>query len=106
MAAIDFVLALIGEDRLAAIVFAARLEELAMHVDHAPRARAFMQVVDVLRAEEEAVAVFDGILQCGQRQVRRIRLRLARIAAALRVEAPDKARVGLQPSGVATSSMR
>ena len=42
--------------RLAALALAARFVQFPVHVDQPHGARAFMQVVHVLRAEKEAVA--------------------------------------------------
>ena len=54
--------------------FTAHFQQFTVHMQHALTACAFMQIVDVLRQQQEVVA--QHLLQLGQRFVRGIRLNL------------------------------
>ncbi len=56
-------------------VGAARLQQLAVHMQHATVARALVQVVDILRHQQKVIA--QHLLQLGQRLVRGVGLDLA-----------------------------
>ena len=73
------------------------MKQLAVHVMKTMRAGTLVQVVDVLRAEIEAIAhlLFDG----GQCAVRCVGLRSHRIATAHGVEAPHQLGVRLPGLG-------
>lgn len=79
----------IGEWRSPAGVTAA-LEKLAVHVKNAARSGLFVQVVHVLRAEEQAVREF--ALQIGEREMRGIRLGGGNTPAH-GIEIPDQPRI-------------
>ena len=72
----------------AAVEFAVSLVEFAVHVEEADGAGAFVKVVDVLGAEEEAVA--EAGFELGKSDVRGIRLRGLGRGAARGVELPDE----------------
>lgn len=82
-----------------AAMAAARLAELAMHVHEAPRACARMQVVDVLRDEQEPAR--PRALEARQREMRRVgRDRgVAQLRAARVVEFVDACRVAREGAG-------
>ena len=82
-----FVAGVIGERRPPASV-AAALEKLAVHVKNVARSRLFVEVVDVLGAEEQAVR--QPLLQIGEREMRGIGLGGGRDAPAHGVEVPDQ----------------
>ena len=93
-----------GGERLApgrhvAALRAARLHELAMHVHQPPRARAGMQVVDVLRHQQEVAR--PEPLEARERQVRRVRRDrgIEELLAAGVVEAVDAGRVAREGRG-------
>jgi hypothetical protein len=85
--------------RAAAVEFAVSLVEFAMHVEEADGAGAFVEVVDVLRAEEEAVA--DTIFKRGKCEVGWIRLGCGSSGAAGGVELPDEGWIALPGFGSA-----
>jgi hypothetical protein len=70
---------------------APRLEQLAMHVRQSPRTGFLVKVVDVLRAEEEAVTQL--ALEFSESHVRRVWLAGQRAGAAHGIELPDQLRV-------------
>src|SRR5690606_12080318 len=76
---------------------AARPEELAVHVQHALAAGALVQVVDVLRHEQQVVAQLR--LQACERQVRVVGLHAAHLAAPGVVEALHEQGVALERLG-------
>lgn len=78
---------------------AARLAELAMHVHEAPRSRPRMQVVDVLRDQEEAAR--PRALEARQREMRRVGhdRRVAQLRAPRVVELVDAPRVAREGAG-------
>jgi len=89
----------VGDGRAAALRFAAGLCEFAMHVDEARRAGALVEVVDVLRAEEEAVAEVGFELSEGV--MRGIRHGGLSRGASGGVELPDKRGIAVKRFGSA-----
>ena len=87
---------LVLEGRAVARLAAGRAQ-LAVHVQHAARARLLVQRVDVLRAEEEPV--YQLLAETGQREVRGVGLDVGNPPAALGVETPDQQRVALEAFG-------
>ena len=74
---------------------AARLQQFAMHVNHALRAGALMQIVDVLRHQRQLAAMFrQRPLERRQREMRAVRLRAEEIA-------PPRVVEGLNGGGIA-----
>ncbi len=67
---------------------AARLQQLAMHVNNAFMPGPFMQVVDILRHQRHRLAI--ALRQTSQRFMRRIRLRALQISASLIVKSVDQ----------------
>ena len=84
-----FVEGLVGEGLIAA--YAAGLEEGSVHVMDAARAGAFVEVVDVLRAEVEVFRICFGeaLFDFGEGDVGCVGLGGEGVAAAHGVEAPD-----------------
>lgn len=68
-------------------MIAARLEQFAVHVDDAAHAAALVQVVDVLRAQEQvAAALGEPRLEPAERAMRFVRLRGFQVTPAQVVE--------------------
>ena len=78
-------------ERRAGACVAAGFEELAVHVQDTRRAGLFVEIVDVLRAKEQAVGEF--LLQCGHGVVGGVRSGVGGSAAAHGVKIPDRVRV-------------
>jgi hypothetical protein len=66
---------------------ATALEELSVHVNEARRTRLLVQIVDILRAEKEAIA--HDSLDCRQSVVSKIGFACPGLRAPLRIETPD-----------------
>jgi len=77
--------------------FAARFEKFAVHMDRTGRAGQFMEIVDVLRAEEEPVR--ESVLEGGDGLMGGIGPGVDRFAAAHGVEIPDKVRIAAPCGG-------
>ena len=75
------------DGRAAAVALAVGHVEFAVHVEEADGAGALVQVVHILRAEEEAVA--DLFLEVGEGEVGGIGLGFGSVGAAFGVELPD-----------------
>jgi hypothetical protein len=74
--------------RRAAVALAVCLVKFAMHVEKAVGAGALVEVVDVLCAEEEAVA--DSLLEFGEGVVGGVGLGFGSVGAAFGIELPDE----------------
>ncbi|MGC2506889.1 MAG: hypothetical protein WA369_09535 [Candidatus Acidiferrales bacterium] len=84
------------EGRLFAGV-AAAFEKFAVHVDDADRASLFVEIVDILRAEVQAVA--EAFFERGESEMSGIRFRGCGDAAAHGIKFPDELRIALPCGG-------
>jgi hypothetical protein len=91
----------IWNGRLAAVALAMGLVELAMHVEEVDGAGALVEVVHILRAEEEAVT--DAALQVGEGVVGGVGLGFGTGGAACGVELPDE--FGIASPGVGSANV-
>jgi hypothetical protein len=105
-----FAAAYFGEARVEGVVFDRRpaavsvtvgLVQFAVHVEKAVGAGALVEVVDVLRAEEEAVA--DALLKLGEGVVGGVGLGFGSVGAALGIELPDE--FGIASPGVGSADI-
>ena len=76
---------------------AAALEELAVHVDDADRAGLFVEIIDILGAEVEAVA--EAAFERSESEVAGIRFCGSGHAAAHGIKFPDELRIALPCGG-------
>jgi hypothetical protein len=76
---------------------AATFEKFAVHVEDALRASLFMEIVDVLGAEEEAIR--DGLFESGKSEVSGVRFRSGGYPAAHGVKIPNQARITAPGTG-------
>ena len=87
----------IFDRRTAALAFAARFGELAMHVDQIFAPGAFVQVIDILRAEK--IVAGELGFELSESDVRRIGRGFFAVGAALGIKIPDQ-------RGIASQSFR